>query len=696
MLCRYELIIDGVTHELGSDCLKNWADIECAYKRENYNGVMREFTSQFEFVNEAYDLLLSLYEEKDIDSHATIRVLGIDNNWRYVPLFECALDFSTLSYNNTTLSINAIDDGLASKINANKGTKYEFVLGEDIPKSLPYNFDRLKIKEYVTYTISDGDSQDDGSLIGEYDPENNGRIFIGRIGDEISIGGFLLNSEDQFYVDGYLLNGLKDTTVKVEGYINVNRLKGSSSLSLMRNNEVISVLSQTVGNIDYLQFAPEQVFTTIDDVKVYISNNPTYSNDWNNTNWTNRWVVVDDHVWVAYSDGVGANYWSYSSQTYKEYISTIQNINFEFTIYRGDKIWVKYNSMNKDIYQINSSEIKFTWIARGEDVDIDTIKPIDMLQALATKLGVSNVELSDYDKRLSSTLLLSAESIRGLSKSKIYSTFDEFSNWMETVFGYTYIIDEKRSLLRFIHRNELFNDLPIYTIDNIRDVQYSIDDSVLYASVEVGYDHKEYDSVNGRDEFNFYNTYTTGYTVTDKKLSLKSKYRADSYGIEFLAQKRIKSSTDDSSDEDIFFVLGRETATGYNIVRDEIIDNSETNTLFNGEFCPIRCVKANAEYISIMSKKLTLKYASSKGNADIIIDGLKVSSDIELENCDMLSAGILSFTTDDMNIPEDKNTLIQISNGGYKYFGYIEEVAIRLARPQSVQYKLIVKSKEIC
>lgn len=57
MLTKYEIEIDGIKHEIDTSCIKNWGDVLCAYKRAYYSGVTRSFTSQFEFVNEAYDML---------------------------------------------------------------------------------------------------------------------------------------------------------------------------------------------------------------------------------------------------------------------------------------------------------------------------------------------------------------------------------------------------------------------------------------------------------------------------------------------------------------------------------------------------------------------------------------------------------------------------------------------------------------
>ena len=60
MLTKYYLEIDGNKSEIPQHCIKNWDEVKCAYKRTDYSGVTRSFTSQFEFVGEMRDKLLEI------------------------------------------------------------------------------------------------------------------------------------------------------------------------------------------------------------------------------------------------------------------------------------------------------------------------------------------------------------------------------------------------------------------------------------------------------------------------------------------------------------------------------------------------------------------------------------------------------------------------------------------------------------
>ena len=61
MLTKYILTIGSEKHEISSAQVRNWDQLLCAYSRKDFNGIVRSFSSKFEFVNEAYDLLLDLY-----------------------------------------------------------------------------------------------------------------------------------------------------------------------------------------------------------------------------------------------------------------------------------------------------------------------------------------------------------------------------------------------------------------------------------------------------------------------------------------------------------------------------------------------------------------------------------------------------------------------------------------------------------
>lgn len=244
----------------------------------------------------------------------------------------------------------------------------------------------------------------------------------------------------------------------------------------------------------------------------------------------------------------------------------------------------------------------------------------------------------------------------------------------------------------FVHRSEVLNpNADVRTIKNVRGLKYSVDSSSIYSTVTVGYDKKDYGCINGRDEFNFNNTYTTGCSVSNRTLSLLSKYRADCYGIEFAVQKRGESTTDTTSDKDVFFLLCAKDSGG-RLVPDRTIQmkNTLSDQVFNGAFSPMACIRANAGYIGLQADTMVLKFASSTGNSDIEVDGVPMTSDLTLDT-PLATNGTIEFTTDDLEMGDDVSGLIEIVSDGTVYRGFLKETDIKYARAEAAKYKLIVK-----
>lgn len=694
MLTKYILTINGQRTELEPGDLKNWADVKCSCKRDGYSGVVRSFTSKFEFCNNAYRLIMAEFERVGFAANVSLTLRLIQDDWSYTDEFTAPLDFSTLSHTDTVLSLSSVDNSSAAKIKANKSTKYEFIVGEDIPVSFPYMFDRVIVTETASYEITDGSSDDDGALTGEYIPaDNNERLYMGKVGDEIGVGGVMMPNEDQEY-DGCMVKAISAANVHLKYNIVVGYEYGTAPLVLMKNDTAIATLcDETRGKLPWRT----NNWNSIDDVMNYINSDPYLAHEWANESWLGDWIIVNGIVWEAEAD-MGGNAWVNTGKTRREYVSLVRSGELDFSVIKGDRIWLKFDCADKRRYKYMSSLLEFSWQARGSVVAIDTIDPEELLECLLIKMGTSlDVEISQYDTRITDTLLLAGECVRGIPGAKICASFNDFCNWMETVFGYTYELDDENSLISFKHRKEIFNERnPQFHIENAVDFECKVENSVLYSKVIAGYNRKEYEGVNGRDEFNFGNTYTTGYTVTDKKLELRSPFRADSYGLEFNVEKRGESTTDGDSDQDVFFVLGNLDGDTYRTVRSVPITNSLTGTLINAEFSPVRCIYANADYISLMAYSLYLQFASSEGNSDIIIDGQRMSDEVDLEDCEMLTAWELKFTCGETTLPQNMNALVSVKGRDYTYTGFIKEVSQRYADPEAVDVTLMVKTKTPC
>lgn len=63
MYYRCELLVNGMAYDATNE-LVNWADVEMSFKRGDYDGVVRSFSTKFEFTNGAFSLLLKEYLEQ--------------------------------------------------------------------------------------------------------------------------------------------------------------------------------------------------------------------------------------------------------------------------------------------------------------------------------------------------------------------------------------------------------------------------------------------------------------------------------------------------------------------------------------------------------------------------------------------------------------------------------------------------------
>ncbi|MCM1337698.1 MAG: hypothetical protein NC187_08300 [Candidatus Amulumruptor caecigallinarius] len=821
MLTKYTLHAGSTTYELQDDDLKNWDQIECSYKRSSYDGVVRSFTSKFEFVNRAAELLWGIYLLDRFNASAVLEVLTMNDNWEFDKRFECPLDFSTIEKENGVVSINAVDSSLAALIKANKSTKYELEVGTDIPTSDSVKITRLPMKESLTYGFTQGSSYDDCEDIrvtciqGELP-------WVGNKGSEIAINLAVDWKDDQSHDEGsYILRAVKDVRVAFSykfSYRSNHTTEAVTFILTVKRNGITmpSYGDDAVGcecgsaqNNRGHNFGTFSDPSQLPDISSAVWSDSSQVTDWR----YGGYAIINGIVWECSYRG-GNFIWEDTQKTVDDYFLQEVEGDAVLDLKAGDIVYMR-QTMSASVAAVSvrfkTSEFVFEWMATGEDAYVDVLTPKRVAKSVLQKIvGTAynvHVDISDYDPRLANTYIMAAESIRLIPSAKLYTSFNEFCDWMSAVFGYVYYIGEtaptkypkKQDFGRinntpyepsgfysgtvdtdkilynsyrkcffysddgwyyatwigsekynnpetghpwtdtvfferggetvnawvfpeyngeasldpieydgddevvgsddqtvyFVHRSELLRpSAPIKQFEHVRDVKYSVDSASIYASVTAGYDKKDYESVNGRDEFNFNNTYTTGCTVSDKTLSLLSKYRADCYGIEFAIQKRDEDTTDTTSDKDVFFTLCTKEGGQLIIDRSCEILNGISDALFNGAFSPMACIMANAGYIGLQSNEMQLTFASSTGNSDIEVSGVAMSADLTIDT-PLATVGTVEFTTDEVEMTGDENDLIEVTGeDGTLYRGFLKEVDIKYAKAEAAKYKLIVKDIE--
>ena len=693
MLTKYKLTIGTAVHEVPDECLANWDEISFSLKRTDYSGVMRSYSTQFVFVGAIRDLLWAEYLANGFLASASIAVHTITNTHEWEQQFEAPLDFSSIEIEDGKLTINAIDNTLAALIKSKKGQKYQFPVSEfdlinvqlgrlSFANSQKYKFPRtnnpsgnvdVRMDDANSVVISTAYVEPADESTG-YDGTENNRFFA-KINTAPSP---IIRIAFEGYVN-YRLDVVRDDSVAT---LQLGKWVDGSNphyqlLSNLCDNDITkelrygSVRNKWIGksthanyvNLDALKAAARSGTDILGLYPGYfgIVGSNAYPND---SYWTDNVVYeYTGSTWV--SKGHPSNYNKYVQVSAYASIGALATNDYPML------------RLDESMLIINGT-LTMTWSdPAGAERITGCIAPTELLQRIVSSISptaTSSIEEDDAGL-LADTYIAPAEALRGIPESRIFTTFQQFADWMEAVFGYTYRIVGNE--VQFVHRSAVFDEDNVKVIERFRDVKYSVDDGIIYSEVNAGYSKKEYGEINGRLEKNFTNYYSTGYNATDKKLSLISKYRADSFGIESTIRKGEKENEtkDDKSDEEVFFLCA--------IVESDVLKYKAAN---NDAYAPDVCVENNAGLIAAMGNgaAVTLEMTSSDGNNEL--------SDIVIPaGTAFFSAGELEFTTDDMVEPAVLDGLVQLDHEGFRYTGFIGEVRARYGRENGFEYKLIVK-----
>lgn len=704
MLTRYKLTIGTTVHEVPEECLKNWDEISFSFARTDYSGVMRSYSTEFVFVGEIRDLLWAEYLVRDFRASASITVQVFNDNHVYVDEFSAELDFTSMEDENGQLSINALDNSLAAAIKSKKSQKYQFDVDEF--SAMNVNVQRVELKsnavfdfpnEYMlagnnTNNVDVRLSEDKSAVIStEYiEPKDQSTGFdgssINRFFAMVNKYGASMRVDISGVVRCYLCPmhyGLGATgTVPVAslevGYWDEEANNGAGRYQIWNtafNDELrLFRINGTLKNmwIGYRTGSTPTKYDTLAALKAAAQTHPDglYNNMFG---IVGSYAYGTEDFWnwnVVYEYSNGKWYNKGAAVVY--YQDRVVNSSTPFPASLLTTAHYPMLHITNDLYFMGGTmtlswadPIRHTLMVRG-------LTPQQLIERVVQAIhpNASVVVSEDNAGLVASTYLVPAEELRKISGAKVYTTFKQFADWMEAVFGFTYKIEG--STITFLPRSQVFIG-DVGKEISAKDIKYSVNDDLIVSTVEVGYSKKEYGEIDGRLEKNFTNYYSTGTKATDNKLSLISKYRADSYGIEFIARKSESQTKDDKSDEDIFVL----NTTTLNNIRSYAPAN-------NDEYNPAACVLNNTGLIAVMGNghPVTLTMTSSDGNNELV--------NVTVANA-LFTAGELEFSTEDTVLPTELNALVRVTDGSFIYTGYIKEAKARLGKINGIEYKLIVK-----
>jgi hypothetical protein len=277
--------------------------------------------------------------------------------------------------------------------------------------------------------------------------------------------------------------------------------------------------------------------------------------------------VANTSNWVYYKTSSGAQYnilvnkiiavGATFSQDYSINITLAPNETF-FMIYYGGSYSDGPNIFYPAKVGVVQSNFSISTSTRQPATTFIGRRMIDVFQELVNAFCPGYTVSSTVMNAMSRIVLASGKSIRGFDDAVLKTNFDDFFKAMSILMmaGLEYNDDLKTVEIENISKYFDASD-PIY-LGEVTNFKWSVLTEQMFNIVNIGYQNQNYDSsagsVNGLQEFNTTEEFTTVITRISKTLDMVMPYRADSLGAEKLrVYYQDLDTTSTSGDDDIWF-----------------------------------------------------------------------------------------------------------------------------------------------
>lgn len=687
MFYKCEIKINGISYDATDDVI-NWEDIETAVKRSSLGGAVRSFTSKFDFCGVTRGAIVDAFLSRGVDNDIAVTIFTQNNSWLWNPLFEAKADMSTIIVGSDRVSFSCMDDTIDSVLKAKKGIKYEYLVSGMATERM--QFERIMMNNSIELVLAT--QQEEWMNYGQNTPTLMS----------------VLNIESGWMtLPLYWLRSSIPVSAKLEfvdqkqtRYEHTDRSYASTN-SISTLKPVSDFICRATANVRFLVrmhisyaglLSPliSEASTRFTLGLYVFDSNGRYVSTVKQETYTGGGIGDNPTIDLTVNQEVsllsGQRLVAMSSHPY--YISAgIEYVN---------SIKLAFSSNNRymfsDVEGIGSYTFRADWEAIGKPVEFNAVRPVTLLQSLLDSIcggGKAVAVIDGGDDRVNRCLLAPGESIREYSDARVYSSFGDFCDFMETLFGFVYHVvgDE----VRFVHRDTLFTDDTV-DIGDVKDVEISVDSGMLYSSVVIGQEKVEYGEDNGIYEANFMQSFSTGRNFGNNELRMDTGYRVDAFGVEYLVEMRADRSKDNQADNDIFAIYCDESEsmpkpdTSVRVMRGA----DQIEGYFNTAYHPRRCIDANQSYLASFADELT--YAGSEGNVTVEIDGLNAVCDVSLSDYRRYTPYVLKFSSSMSSDAGFMNGMVRVSDGGRDYYGWISQYGVSDIRRKESKYSLILNS----
>lgn len=650
-----------------------WADLSLQWERnENYDGIVRKYTLPLGFVLFGRRLLQQIFHQTlGIESRAIISLAKYNPaTMRYRPFFSSALNFSTFIDGKNIAEISATEGDLVALIKANEGTTYEIPV--DVPEALSVQFDGIILYSVVN-TLHYAALVDDGA---------GGQVPNPILSRYNFIGIAITNTE---------------TTYPSVLWATTTTYRGAESLDVDPADWLFQVEDDNIS-----------VRVQCDAFHAILAGSTGY------------------RVGLYIRDGAG-NARQVDIVPFTPVPGTVVDIEFSFDVTipmnKNERGWLFFENRGggagKTVSFPTDNRINFTYNYRKATTEVQCLRPLYVFQQLISKITDGKYSATSsvlgaggeaYD-----TVLTCGDSLRGFRANipvdyegpRLRTSLRDF--FQSYGARYSIGITTYDNIARIESRKSFYGDDVVLDVGVIDDEEFKFSPATdrVFNTIKVGYPNQTYDDVNGRSEFNTTQTYTSPVKTITSELDLSSKYRADSYGVEFTRiNLENRTTTDAGSDNDVFMIRISPSGAGFILSRpaySNITGVPGGATVFNTELSPKRCLQAHGPFLHSCLDKLDaqpLVFQTTDKNRQLVtvLNGVETVEQANVLIGDLGTKMFLPYIFEfKCKVPVDAELLmntnpygkIQFTHLGYQFRGYVISVAQSAAVNTSQVFRLL-------
>lgn len=579
-----------------------WKDQALIWQRGfDYWGVFRAYTEPMEYVFEAAKILRHVYYNEGVEAELELYIEKFtrdETNWVHEPYYSGDIDFSQFKGQLDSVTIRSAESGFLSKFKAHEASDYEFDI-ENNADVIWVFMHGINLQFRQTWVSVDGETL-------------------------VSAGGKF----PSFYA---AISEGTNIYLDILDHINTDPIP-----KLIHNPSAVARTFDIKYDYNYNLFLDSGVaFDGFFRVELLTFNTTTNL-------YTGTSLVFFSSVGLA--PGSSATY--VGTNTVTIVLQPDEIVRVRCNVWYFDSIWKVYGDPSYDVDQIHST-LTLTLDNKVPEGYIPVLRANKVYESLISAMNDGNAVTATSDL-LGTThidkVITSGDAARNLPNSKMKINFQNFYKSINAEFGASFSYSKTDNETFLEPKTDVLQDIEIIDLGEISELEISPLVEEMFSKLKNGYDNFTYDNVNGKDEFNNETERQMPIVRVTSERDLKSRIRADMYGIELIRLNLAgKEITDSDSDNDLWFLHIEATSAGtvpaglpgagepfYNLYRDSgltITNIYSPDTAFNIELSPTRCIFNNGDWLHSILDNLDSKYIKFQTNSKSNYTATKMVTD---------------------------------------------------------------------